>query len=1058
VAKEVTGMDVDSNCILHAQKKYGTNSTSLLNFKQGDAKKIPLPSQEVELVVSFETIEHLDLFSQKLFLSEIKRVLVKGGVLVMSTPNKENYSDRYHFENEFHINELTKPDFIHLLKNNFKNVVILNQGFQIMSLIAAERKTEQLKVIDYRNSTEHSFSKYMIAIASDEEILPDSLSSVITETGKNYFQLQDRIMELQSQVENLSLWGKNLDKENEELKLWGISLQKEKEQSQVDFFTLKEKQSHDANEFIGLERRLKESLSENMALQKQLTSQKMLANSLQSKLENLETDYTRSNEQNKALTLENENKQKEIQVLNENLRSFYDDKKLIELYHSKDWNLILKLYSIKRKYFSNDSPVNKPFNTFMDFVKRKHKISRKYKESLPVKNNLSEIKSYTNPITIPYFEQPRVSIIIPVYNGWEMNYKCISSVVNNTHSVAYEIILADDCSSDLTKDVSSICKNIIHIRNNENLGFLKNCNHAAKFAKGEFILFLNNDTEVMHDWLMPLVKVMDNDNSAGIVGSKLIYPNGTLQEAGGIIWSDASGWNYGRNSNPELSQYNYVKEVDYISGASIMIRKLLWKKIGGFDERYAPAYFEDSDLAFEVREQGYKVIYQPLSVVVHHEGFSHGTEEIQKDGQPSIKSTQLINHKKFIAKWKRQLQQNHFPNAESVFYARDKSALKKTILVVDHYIPQFDKDAGSKTVFQYLSLFISLGFNVKFIGDNFYKSEPYATALQQMGVEVLHGEWYKNNWKKWLVENAANFDFVLLNRPHISIKYIDFIKENTSAKILYYGHDIHFVRELKQYQIEKRPQLLLSSNQWRQKELYLYGQSDYILTPSEEEAQIIRKIDDSYNVTSILPYFFNTRSVAVTNFSSRKDILFVGGFGHSPNVDAVLWFCNNVWPLVVTKLPDANFLIVGSNVPNEILNLQSSRIEIKGYLSESELNELYKKVKISVIPLRYGAGVKGKTIEALNKGLPIVTTRFGIEGLPGNFNFIDSCDDVNSFANEIVSLYTNEKRLTQMSNAGINYINKYFTMESAGKTMKEVLGIADPMITQKVFQKEEYAL
>ena len=145
-------------------------------------------------------------------------------------------------------------------------------------------------------------------------------------------------------------------------------------------------------------------------------------------------------------------------------------------------------------------------------------------------------------------------------------------------------------------------------------------------------------------------------------------------------------------------------------------------------------------------------------------------------------------------------------------------------------------------------------------------------------------------------------------------------------------------------------------------------------------------------------------------------------------------------------------------MPREISNLQTNRIEIKGYLSEIELSEIYKKVKISVIPLRYGAGVKGKTIEALNNGLPIVTTQFGIEGLPGNFDFIDSFNDEISFANEIVALYTNEKRLTQMSNDGVNYINKYFTMESAGESIKEVLGIVDSLTTREVFEKAKYAM
>jgi GT2 family glycosyltransferase len=120
------------------------------------------------------------------------------------------------------------------------------------------------------------------------------------------------------------------------------------------------------------------------------------------------------------------------------------------------------------------------------------------------------------------------------------------------------------------------------VRNEKNLGFLKNCNHAASHARGKYIHFLNNDTEVKQGWLSSLVRLMESDGSIGLSGSKLVYPNGKLQEAGGIIWNDASGWNFGNRQNPEMPEFNYVKEVDYISGASMLVRKSLWEELGGF--------------------------------------------------------------------------------------------------------------------------------------------------------------------------------------------------------------------------------------------------------------------------------------------------------------------------------------------------------------------------------------------------------------------------------------------------------------------------------------------
>lgn len=166
------------------------------------------------------------------------------------------------------------------------------------------------------------------------------------------------------------------------------------------------------------------------------------------------------------------------------------------------------------------------------------------------------------------------------------------------------------------------------------------------YAFGDYLVFLNNDTEVRKGWLKALLDTFENNDDCGAVGCKLVYPDGKLQEAGGIIFSDGSGWNYGRGMDPNDPKFNFVREVDYCSGAALMVRKDLWDQIGGFDDRFAPAYYEDTDLCFEIRRRGYKVYYQPKSVVVHHEGVTAGT-----DITSGFKRYQLINREKFYEKW-----------------------------------------------------------------------------------------------------------------------------------------------------------------------------------------------------------------------------------------------------------------------------------------------------------------------------------------------------------------------------------------------------------------------
>ena len=634
-------------------------------------------------------------------------------------------------------------------------------------------------------------------------------------------------------------------------------------------------------------------------------------------------------------------------------------------------------------------------------------------------------------LELPFTEHPVVSIIIPAYNQFTYTYYCIKSILENSGTVEYEVILADDCSADLTTEIKRAVKNLVVARTEKNLLFLRNCNRAAKKARGKYLLFLNNDTQVQSGWLQPLVDLCEQDSAIGMTGSKLVYADGTLQEAGGIIWKDGSGWNYGRNDDAMKPEYNYVRDVDYISGAAIMIRKSLWDTLSGFDERFAPAYCEDSDLAFMVRKAGYRVVYQPASVVVHYEGKSNGT-----DLNSGIKKYQIENSIKLKEKWKEEFSKQ-YENAQCVFKARERSRDKKVILVIDHYVPQFDKDAGSKTTFQYLKMFVMKGYSVKFIGDNFYQDEPYTSVLQQMGIEVLYGPWYAEHWKEWILENKNYIDFAYLNRPHITIKYIDFLKENTNIKCIYYGHDLHFLRLRREYELTGNTEKLEESKEWMEKELYIMRRADISYYPSFVEEEEIHKIDPEIKVKAITAYVYETfQSKIEKDFTKREGIVFVGGFGHPPNVDAVLWFAEEIYPLIQKKL-DIPFYIVGSKPTDAIRKLASEKIIVKGFVSEEELSKMYHDCKLVVVPLRYGAGVKGKVVEALYYGTPMVTTPVGAEGIQGVEDIIEIAEKPEDFANAVVELYEDNERLAETVDNYQKYVKSNFSIEAVWKVIEE---------------------
>lgn len=644
--------------------------------------------------------------------------------------------------------------------------------------------------------------------------------------------------------------------------------------------------------------------------------------------------------------------------------------------------------------------------------------------------------------TYPCSDNPTVTIIIPAYNHFELTTACICSIIDSDLSVPTELIVADDCSTDETSILSEYIPGVRVIRTSNNMGFTLNCNNAAKKARGKYLLFLNNDTIVLKNWLQPLVDLIESEDNIGMVGSKLLYPDGSLQEAGGILWKDGSAWNYGNGHSPFDPEYNYVRDVDYISGAAILVRKDLFDNIGGFDRRYAPAYCEDSDLAFEIRRLGYRVVYQPFSEVIHFEGMSNG-----KRVDAGLKQYQIVNKDKFYDKWKDVLENEHELCGENVFQARERSEGKTTILFIDDAIPRYDENAGHRTVYDYLITLVSMGYNVKFIPDNFIFDKKYALIYQKMGIEVLYGPKYRRNIESWISENGGYFDYVMIYRPKLMEKYLSILKTKTSAKIYYNVADLHYLRLQREYEVTGDKNRLAESVKMREKELKLMHEADYTVTVSSEEAKIIsREIGEKR--TKLFPIFtFDKLDPEVRDYESAKDLMFVGNYQHRPNEDAVVWFVNEILPKVIKEVPDVRFNVIGSNVTKELQKLESKHVVIRGQVSDDELRDQYHNVAVCVVPLRYGAGVKGKIVEALHMNVPIVSTSVGLEGLPGIAEYINSFDESVEFANEVLRLYKNRKAAALESEKYAEYIQNNYSRNHLKEIFYSEFGPANKHIS-----------
>jgi glycosyltransferase involved in cell wall biosynthesis len=339
----------------------------------------------------------------------------------------------------------------------------------------------------------------------------------------------------------------------------------------------------------------------------------------------------------------------------------------------------------------------------------------------------------------------------------------------------------------------------------------------------------------------------------------------------------------------------------------------------------------------------------------------------------------------------------------------------------------------------YLRLLAGLGLNVKFLAADFQRVEPYSTELNQLGIETLDGDWYGENWENWLRENGKGIDYVFIHKPDPADAFLSAVRTYTQAAIIYQCHDLHYLRLRRKAEVENDEAMLEEAARYEQIENHIFTNSDVLLTFSEVEEKILQEKYPQKRVFTVPLYFYSDMPNPDHDFSKRQDLLFVGACSHTPNRDAIEWFCKEVFPQVQEQIPEIVFNVVGAHPAPEIAELESENIKILGRVDDDELKKLYASTKIVVVPLRFGAGVKGKVIEALYEGVPIVSTRIGLEGISEIDHLVAPRDTATEFAAEIISLYTSESRLTELSYRGSAFVADRFTTHATSGLMVEIL-------------------
>ena len=627
-------------------------------------------------------------------------------------------------------------------------------------------------------------------------------------------------------------------------------------------------------------------------------------------------------------------------------------------------------------------------------------IKSRYNEK--ARKDFIELLRSSQKLTFPKFKDINLSIIIVLYNQAHFSFLCLKSILHHA-DVEYEVVIVDNASTDQTEDLLLQIDNAKVIRNKENIGFLKAVNQGSKLAKGKFVLLLNNDAMLEEQSLSSAIHTIEKDEAIGAVGGKIKLVDGTLQEAGNIVWNDGSCIGYGRGDDPNDPQFMFKRQVDYCSGAFLLFRRADFLNLNGFDNSFSPAYYEETDFCIRLNKSGLKTVYDPNVVITHYEFASSGNVS-------DALSLQEKNKKTLAAKHEEWLEKKYAPSKENILIARTAND-HKNILLIDDRVPHPSLGSGYPRCANILNTLASFNFNVTLYPLQF-PIDDWKSCYETLddSIEVILGKG-KSGLYDFLESRKGYFQYIIVSRVHnmeafedIAMKEEQFLED---AKIIYDAEALTASREIIRAFLLGQVITDEEQNAMIKNEVGKSSIADSVVAVSEQEAEVYR----SHGIKSVhvLGHMMTT-SPGNNSFVGREGLLFVGALRDegSPNVDSLLWFCVNVLPLIEKKMPNIKLYVVGELGAPSLFAIKKENINFLGKIKD--LNDIYNQCRIFIAPTRFAAGIPHKVHEAAAYGIPCVTTPL----LAKQLNWSDGeelliGDTPGKFAEQCLRLYADQE-------------------------------------------------